>query len=74
MSSREYYLEQARALLELAAKMSAKDDAAQLIARANEYQMLAETTPDEPSAPPPTLPKPTTQSMQQQQAKTEDKD
>jgi hypothetical protein len=68
MPSREYYLQQAQLLLELAAKMSAREDALRLIERANEYQLLAETMPsDEPLAPAPPV-NAVTQPMQQQQA------
>jgi hypothetical protein len=41
MPTRDYYLRQAVELFQLAAKMSVKADADRLIARANEYQILA---------------------------------
>ena len=74
MPSRDYYLQQAKLLFEMAAKMSAKDDAARLISRANEYQMLAKAMPDDaPASPVPPRP-PVSQPMQQQlQKKSEDK-
>ena len=74
MPSRDYYQQQAQLLLDLAARMSAKDDALRLIERANEYQVLAQAMPadDPPTCAPP--PKAVTQPMQQQQhAATDDK-
>jgi hypothetical protein len=47
MPSRAYYLKQAKLLLDLASQKSAKDDAERLIARANDYQMLAAAMPDD---------------------------
>jgi hypothetical protein len=77
MTSRAYYLQQARILFDMAAKMSAKQDADRLIARANEYQLLADAMPeDDPPAAMNPPPKTVVQSMQQQQSKdcNEDKD
>src|SRR4051794_24712395 len=49
MPTREYYLQQAKVLFELASKMSLKVDAERLIVRANEYQILASAFPaDDP--------------------------
>ena len=75
MPTRDYYRRQARELFELASKMSLKADADRLIARANEYQMLAEAMPpdDAPAVDSPMMPAPppttVTQPMQQQQQK-----
>jgi hypothetical protein len=76
MTTRAYYLDQARILLDMAARMSAKQDADRLITRANEYQLLADAMPedDQPAArnrPPPAT---VVQSMQQQQSKDGNKD
>jgi hypothetical protein len=72
MPSRDYYLKQAKLLLDLAAQMSAKDDAARLIARANDYQMLAAAMPDDQSLPPVQPPSSVQQPMQQQQQQAHD--
>lgn len=72
MPTREYYLQQAAVLLEMAAKMSVKVDAERLIARANEYQMLAEALPPDDPPPPPPASHSVTQPMQQQQQGTQD--
>jgi hypothetical protein len=70
MTSRAHYLEQARILLDLARKMSAKRDAQKLIEQANAYQLLADAIPDEPMEPAHRLPPGTvSQPMQQQQQK-----
>jgi hypothetical protein len=79
MPTREYYLAQAQVLFELASKMSVKADAERLIARANEYQILADAMPRDPPAadlpatatPPPTT---ITQPMQQQQQQKKEED
>jgi hypothetical protein len=64
MPAKEYYLGQARMLGEMAAKMNLLEDAAKLIKRAKEYELLAEAMPFEPTPPPCT---PITIPMQQQQ-------
>jgi len=73
MPTREYYLQQAKVLFELASKMSLKVDAERLIVRANEYQILASAFPaDDPQGDdlpvtPPATPQMVAQPMQQQQ-------
>jgi hypothetical protein len=80
MPTREYYLQQAQMLFDLAAKMSLKVDAERLIGRANEYQILAEAMPAEDEAPkddlptPPPPPRTIVQPMQQQQQHGDEKD
>jgi hypothetical protein len=65
MPTREYYLEQARLLLELAKTNSDPAAAGRMIEHAVEYQILAEAIPDEDTPPPPAA-------SVQQQKKTED--
>jgi len=73
MPTREYYLRQAQVLFDLAAKMSLKADAERLIARAKEYQILADAMPPDDEVPRDGLPIPATspsaivQPMQQEQ-------
>jgi hypothetical protein len=65
MPSREYYRQQAELLFEMARASSDPEHARRLIARANEYQMLAAAMPD--NGPPPESP--VDQTVQQQQQK-----
>jgi hypothetical protein len=51
MPTRDYYLRQAQVLFDLASKMSLKVDAERLIARAHEYQILADAIPPDDAPP-----------------------
>ena len=78
MPTKEYYSRQAKILLDLAAATTDKAVANRLIARANEYQMLADTIRDDDPLPPAPAPgavrQPMQQQQQQQQKSEDDKD